>query len=131
MQRLIFLNRFFFPDRSATSQMLGDLAFHLAASGRDVHVITSQQRYDDPNAALPRLENIQSVWVHRITSTSFGRGQLLGRGIDYLSFFISLRAALLELARPKDIIIAKTDPPLLSIIAMRVAQQKGAHLINW
>jgi colanic acid biosynthesis glycosyl transferase WcaI len=42
MKRLIFLNRFFYPDHSATSQIVSDLAFHLAASGADVHVITSQ-----------------------------------------------------------------------------------------
>src|ERR1700735_2470059 len=30
MQRLIFVNRFFYPDHSATSQMLSDLAFYLA-----------------------------------------------------------------------------------------------------
>jgi hypothetical protein len=44
MKRLIFINRFFYPDHSATSQILGSLAFHLAASGRNVHVITSHQR---------------------------------------------------------------------------------------
>ena len=32
MRRLIFINRFFFPDHSATSQILSDLAFHLAGS---------------------------------------------------------------------------------------------------
>ena len=48
MKRLFFLNRYFHPDHSATSQLVSDLAFHLAASGRQVNVITSQQRYDDP-----------------------------------------------------------------------------------
>ena len=41
MPRLIFVNRYFFPDHSATSQILSDLAFHLAATGRDVHIVTS------------------------------------------------------------------------------------------
>jgi hypothetical protein len=31
--KLIFLNRFFHPDHSATSQLLSDLVFHLAAQG--------------------------------------------------------------------------------------------------
>ena len=57
MQRIIFLNRFFFPDHSATSQILSDLAFHLASSGREVHVVASRQRYDDPLARLPRNRN--------------------------------------------------------------------------
>lgn len=49
MNRLIVLNRFFYPDHSATSQILTDLRLHFAASGVDVHVITSQQLYDDPS----------------------------------------------------------------------------------
>jgi hypothetical protein len=36
MPRLIFVNRFFHPDHSATNQILGDLAFHLAEAGCDV-----------------------------------------------------------------------------------------------
>ena len=73
MKRLIFVNRFFFPDHSATSQILGDLAFELARVGNDVHVITSQQRYDDPQARLPAAEIVQGVHIHRVSSTEFGR----------------------------------------------------------
>lgn len=39
--KLIFLNRYSFSDYSATSQMLTDLAFHLAEVGHEVHVICS------------------------------------------------------------------------------------------
>src|SRR5258705_445264 len=99
MPRLIFLNRFFFPDHSATSQMVSDLAFHLAGSGSDVHVITSRQLYDDPQAVLPERESVRGVTVRRMGSTRFGRKHLFGRGLDYLSFFVSARAALLELAQ--------------------------------
>lgn len=52
-QRIMFLNRFFYPDQSATSQILSDLAFDLAAHGYDVHVFASRQRYDSPQALLP------------------------------------------------------------------------------
>jgi hypothetical protein len=55
MKRVIFLNRFFFPDHSATSQILTDLAFYLARSGFNTHVITSRQLYDDlMPVSLPR-----------------------------------------------------------------------------
>ncbi|MFZ2076079.1 MAG: hypothetical protein WAV38_05385 [Xanthobacteraceae bacterium] len=87
MQRLIFVNRYFFPDHSATSQILSDLTFHLAGAGYEVHVITSRQSYDDPQAALPARETVNNVQVHRLTSTQFGRGSLLGRASDYLSFY--------------------------------------------
>ena len=38
---------------------------------------------------------------------------------------------LLRLARSGDVIIAKTDPPMLSVIAAPIARLKGAKLVNW
>jgi colanic acid biosynthesis glycosyl transferase WcaI len=131
MQRLIFVNRYFFPDYSATSQILSDLTFHLAAIGHEVHVITSRQRYDDPRAALPENEITNAVQVHRVASSRFGRATLSGRMLDYLSFYRSVRRRLHAVARPGDTIIAKTDPPLLSLVLQRTARNRGTYLVNW
>jgi glycosyltransferase involved in cell wall biosynthesis len=131
MRRLIFINRFFAPDHSATSQILSDLAFDLAGAGREVHIVTSRQIYDDPKAALPERETINGVDVHRVASTGFGRTALLGRSIDYVSFYRSVRRCLIGLVRPGDIVIAKTDPPLISIVARPVARRNGARSVNW
>jgi colanic acid biosynthesis glycosyl transferase WcaI len=131
MSRLIFINRFFFPDHSATSQILSDLAFYLASAGRNVHVVTSTQIYDDAKACLPVSDVVNGVHVHRVRSTSFGRDGLLGRSIDYLSFYRSIWQCLSALARPGDMIVAKTDPPLTSIVAIAAARRKNARLVNW
>jgi len=131
MVRLIFINRFFYPDHSATSQILSDLAFHLANEGHAIHVITSRQIYDDSRAALAGYETVNAVHVHRVASTQFGRSALLGRAFDYLSFYRSVRRSLTELTGPNDLIIAKTDPPLLSVVAGAVARRRGARLVNW
>jgi colanic acid biosynthesis glycosyl transferase WcaI len=131
MRRLIFINRFFAPDHSATSQILSDLAFDLAGAGRKIHLVTSRQIYDDPKAALPERETINGVDVHRVASTGFGRAALIGRSIDYVSFYRSVRRCLDDLVRPGDIVIAKTDPPLLSVVARPVVRRNGARLVNW
>jgi colanic acid biosynthesis glycosyl transferase WcaI len=131
MRRLIFVNRFFFPDHSATSQILSDLVFHLAASGREVQVVTSAQIYDAPRSALPEFETINGVQVHRVSSSRFGRGSLVGRSLDYLTFYRSARRRLIGLARPGDLLVAKTDPPLLSLPVLAAARRRGAGLINW
>lgn len=131
MLRLIFVNRYFFPDHSATSQILSDLSFHLAASGREIHVLTSRQLYGAPEASLPPEEIINDVRVHRVSSTTYGRDSLLGRSFDYLSFYRSVWRTLTQIARQGDLLVAKTDPPLLSLIAMAVARRKRATLINW
>jgi colanic acid biosynthesis glycosyl transferase WcaI len=131
MSRIIFLNRYFPPDHSATSQLLGDLAFDLVLGGNEVHVVASQQLYDNPQARLTPYEVLNGVHVHRVPTTQFGRGRLVGRAFDYLSFYSAARRSLLALAQHGDVVVAKTDPPLISIIAMRVAKQRHAILVNW
>jgi glycosyltransferase involved in cell wall biosynthesis len=131
MRRLIFVNRYFFPDQSATSQLLSDLAFHLVEHGHQVHVVTSQQLYGDAQATLTRHEEIKGVQIHRTASTKFGRASLLGRGFDYASFYGSALRKMRKLAQAGDILVAKTDPPLMSVVARSAARNRGAHLVNW
>ena len=105
--------------------MAADLAFHLASRGHEVTAITSRQRYDDPGARLPRSEVAKGVHIVRVWSTRFGRAGLLGRAIDYLTFYAS---AFLAMRRERDaIIVAMTDPPLLSVVAALAAPR----VVNW
>ena len=131
MPRVIFLNRYFFPDHSATSQVLSDLAFALAAAGHDVHVITSRQCYDNPTTQLQADESIRGVKVHRVRTSRFGRSHLLGRSIDYLSFYFSARRALAGQVSAGDLVVAMTDPPLLSLAVLTAVKRKRARLVNW
>jgi glycosyltransferase involved in cell wall biosynthesis len=131
LSRIIFINRFFYPDYSATSQLLSDLAFYLAACGEEVEVIASRQTYDNPEAGLPRDELVRGVHVHRVLTTQHGRQRLLGRSVDYLSFYWSVLRKSLRLIRRGDVLITETDPPLLSVIGMMAASSRRATLINW
>src|SRR5450759_2073398 len=131
MKRVFFLNRYFFPDHSATSQILSQLAFRLAETGRSIHVITSQQIYDNPDARLPAQEIQRGVTIHRIAGTHFGRSRLLSRGIDYLSFYWAAWRLLIAMVDRDDILVTMTDPPLLSILGMSIGRRKGVHLVNW
>lgn len=131
MSRVIFVNRYFYPDLSATSQILTDLAFHLAKKGMEVMVVTGRQRYTDASASLPPREKVEGVEVVRVATTGFGRTRLLGRAIDYLSFYASAFWQLVKLLRKRDIIVAKTDPPLMSVVAALAGRLRGARQINW
>ena len=131
MTRVIFVNRFFFPDQSATSRMVSTLAFALAEWGTKVHVITSRQLYANPHALLPVDEIARGVHIHRVASSQFGRSTLSGRTFDYVSFCYSSWRAIRALASRGDILIAMTDPPLFSLVAKRVAARRGVHLVNW
>jgi glycosyltransferase involved in cell wall biosynthesis len=129
--KVVFANRYFYPDESATSQLLTDLAFALVRSGIEVHVFCSRQRYGDAAARLAPSELVYGVAVHRVWTTRFGRDRLAGRALDYLTFYLSAAFAMLRLLRRGDTVVAKTDPPLLSIVAMIAARVKGARLVNW
>jgi colanic acid biosynthesis glycosyl transferase WcaI len=129
--KIIFLNRFFYPDHSATSQLLTDLAFDLAARGNSVIVITSRQRIDAPRSKLSGLERINGVEVHRVWTTSSSRASLLGRGLDYLSFNFFAAWRLFRLCRRGDVVVAKTDPPLISVAASLIARIRYARQVNW
>lgn len=130
-QRLIFVNRFFHPDISATSQMASGLLFGLAARGHSVHVITSRQRHDAPSAGLPRRETVDGVTIHRIGGSRFGRGGLAGRAIDYVTFHAGAMLKVVMLARTGSTVVACTDPPLLSISIGAATVLRRAVLVTW
>jgi glycosyltransferase involved in cell wall biosynthesis len=129
--KIIFINRFFYPDHSATSQLLTELAFHLARQGHSVEVVCSRQLYEGAGARLLARDSAQGVEMHRAWSTTFGRAHLAGRLIDYVTFYLGAWLALRRLCDPQTIVVAKTDPPLISVLAAHVVRSRGGKLVNW
>lgn len=129
--RIVFVNRYFFPDQSATSRMLSDLAFRLAERGVRVAIVTSRQLYENPQAALPSQEAIGGVSVYRVSTATRGRARLVGRALDYLSFHVAAGLQLLKVLARGDVVVAKTDPPLISLVVSCAAKLRGAVLVNW
>jgi glycosyltransferase involved in cell wall biosynthesis len=128
--RLIFVNRFFYPNESATSQLLTDVCSTLADEGADVHVVASD-RGERGQLRLARSEMVKSVKVRRVWSTEIGGTSLIGRAIDYVSFYPGAFAQLLRSARRNDVIVVKTDPPMFIVLAWLAAKIKRAKLIVW
>ncbi len=131
MTRVLLLNRYYFPDYSATSQLATDLAVDLATYGFEVIAITSRQRYSDPSAQLACDETHAGVRIRRVGTTRFGRENLIGRALDYLSFYLAASFALWRGARRGAVVIAMTDPPLLGVPALMIARLRGAQCVNW
>lgn len=128
--RVVFVNRFYWPDHSATAQILTDLATGLAAQGWEVTVIASRLRYEGGETLAAR-ETHEGVAIHRVATTRFGRGALAGRAIDYVSFYLTAMVAAWRALRRGDILVAKTDPPLLQIPLSLVSWLRGARQVNW
>ena len=130
-QRLLVVNRFFDPDASATSQLLTDLVDALDNRGFAVTVFAGRHTYLNTGAVLPARAWRAGVEVRRLRHTGFGRFSLPGRILDSATFAASAFLALLTHARPGDVILAKTDPPLISVVAWFGARLTGARLVNW
>lgn len=132
MSRIIFINRYFHPDTSATSQLLSDLAAALAAgpAAPAVEVWTSRQLYETPGARLPRAETWRGVRVRRLWSTRFGRATIPGRLLDYLSFFLAVGLALTRLSGGASVVF-KTDPPLLHLWALLPGARRRWRAVAW
>ena len=131
MAKVVFVNRYFSPDESATSRLLSDLAFRLARRGVAVSVVTSRQLYENPKAALAKADTAGEVTVHRVSTATLGRSRLAGRALDYGSFHLAAGMELLRILDRGDVVVAKTDPPLISVTASHAAKLRGATLVNW
>lgn len=129
--RIIFVNRYLPPDQSATAQILGDVADHLSGQGHEIILIGSRMAYDDSSQQFPKSEKTGTLTYHRVATTRLGRASLWKRAVDYVSFYVTATLAVLRLARKGDLVIAKTDPPLLSLPIGLASALKGAVRGNW
>lgn len=128
--RIVFVNRFFYPDISATSQILSDVAFALTKEGLPVTVLTSATLYER-SGRLPRRETIDDVDVVRIATPAGQSKSLMLRGLAFFAFYILASFELLRLLRRGDVLVVKTDPPLFMVVAMLAARLRGVRQINW
>ncbi|HVU30665.1 MAG TPA: glycosyltransferase family 4 protein [Sphingomicrobium sp.] len=131
MSRIIFINRFFFPDESATSQILTDLAAHLSRNGFEVCVITSRASLQGSRRLAPRETVLGGVEVRRVRSATVASRSLGGKLMQLAAFYPLAFLELLSTLSPGDLVVAKTDPPLVSTIAWLASKIRGARLVNW
>jgi colanic acid biosynthesis glycosyl transferase WcaI len=125
--RIIFLNRFYWPDEPATAQLLADLAKALAASGHEITVISSQPL----GSNRPAVETEAGVRILRVAGTHCGRRHLTGRAVDFATFLVAASWRLARTARRGDTLVAMTDPPMLGVAAWFIARLKGARCFQW
>ncbi|MFH1921969.1 MAG: glycosyltransferase, partial [Planctomycetota bacterium] len=111
--------------------MLSDLTCALADHGLAVKVVTSRSSYDDPDLEFPARATVNGVEIHRVWTSRLGRASLVKRAVDYLTFYLSASAAIVRFAGRGDVVVCKTDPPLLSVALVPLARLKAATPANW
>lgn len=111
--------------------MLSDLVGGLTAQHWPVTVLTSRLRYDRVEAPLPARDSYHGATVRRLWSTRFGRASLLGRSLDYLSFYLSAVIAVLVHGRRGHVLVALTDPPMIGTVLHIIARLRGMKVVHW
>jgi glycosyltransferase involved in cell wall biosynthesis len=126
--RLIILNQFFYPDHSAISQLMTDLAESLVERGLCVTALSGRGRYNGGGDALPAREEYRGVRIRRAWATSFGKRSDAGRLADYFTFYLGAAWNLLTLPR-HDVVMALTLPPMIGLLALVVCRLRGMKLV--
>lgn len=129
--RVIFVNRFFYPDESATSLMLTDLAFALEAQPYALHVVTSGSHYTGSEERPSAREKVNGTSIHRLPALQGGQASLVRRFANFVIFYLFSFVALLRLARRGDLVVCLTDPPFGQLLCLLAVRVKGARLVNW
>jgi len=122
--RILLLNQFFWPDLAATSQLLTDLARHLADQGHDVTVICARSSYAGPDSTGAPL-----VRIIRIPDLPFGRGAV-ARLLSSFSFLCAAFWLGLRIPKP-NLAITLTTPPLLAVICGLLKTFRGVRYRIW
>jgi colanic acid biosynthesis glycosyl transferase WcaI len=129
--KILFINQFFYPDHSAVSQQLTDLAEDLVAAGDQVEAICGRGGYSGGKAQEAH-ERYRGIEIYRVRSTGFGRQTMLGRITDMLAFYVSATWAIFRrtagATRP-DLLYPVSTPPLLCLGALLVGKLRGLPVI--
>jgi glycosyltransferase involved in cell wall biosynthesis len=123
--KILLLNQFFWPESAATSQLLTDLAVHLAEQGHEVSVICTEAG----GYSISSDDQPPSVRIYRTKNLPFYRGAL-GRVLSYASFYISAAIRGLSLQR-QDLVLTLTTPPLLSLLGTAIKTLRGSTHFIW
>jgi glycosyltransferase involved in cell wall biosynthesis len=124
MPHVAFVNRVYPPAGGATGAMLSEMAEALVENGWEVTVVTGP-------ADAPSSEGTEDgVRVERVGGASFTRDSTWRRAWAYVSLYPAFLARLLSIPSP-DVIVTKTDPPMLKVLGPIVGALTGAKTVHW
>jgi colanic acid biosynthesis glycosyl transferase WcaI len=130
--RILVLNQYFHPDRSATSRLLTELCEDLSQH-HEVYVVTGRPSYDPEypilSSGLVSQERHKRVNVARVWSTSFDRSEgMPARLANYATYLPASLIGAMRVARP-DVVVAMTDPPVVAVAAAAVSAMRRVPFV--
>lgn len=124
MPSILFINRVYPPESGATGRVLEYVAHGFVAAGWDVSVLTTAGERSDAGEEI-----LGGVKVIRVAS-GFSKRSLLARAVGYALMIPSLLLKALMLPRA-DVVVTKTDPPMLLILGPFLKYLKGVRTVHW
>jgi glycosyltransferase involved in cell wall biosynthesis len=122
--RVCYFNRCYWPDTTATGQLLTELAEDLAAvHGMTVTVVTGYPTTSD-GSTLRASETRNGVRILRARGTTFSQRSFAGRAANYITYFLSALWIAVRLPR-QDVTVALTDPPIIGLAALAARPERG------
>jgi glycosyltransferase involved in cell wall biosynthesis len=130
-----FFNRSFYPDTTATGQLLTELCEGLVeAHGCRVSVVAGVPLLPAAGPArgagwgVLQRERHGGIEILRARGTRLPKRRFAGRFSNYVSYFLSACYAGLRLERP-DVIVAQTDPPIIGLAGYLAARRFGVPFV--
>jgi glycosyltransferase involved in cell wall biosynthesis len=131
---IAFFNRSFYPDTTATGQLLTDLCEDLVREhGCRVSVVTgppllATAAVKKQGWGLFTVEEYRGVKIYRVRGTRFSKDRFAGRAANYMTYFFAACWAGLRLDRP-DVLVAQTDPPIIGLAAWLAGKRFNAPFV--
>lgn len=131
-RRILILSQVFWPDSSAVSQHMTDLAEALRRREHRVEVLSSRFAYEDPRIRFAAREDRFGVSIRRLWQTGFKKSSRWGRVMNFVTFNASLLTRMFFVRKKKtDLIIGSTVPPLASFFGAIAARVKKIPFAFW
>ena len=123
-QRILIVNRHFWPDVGTYGQMLRQIGARWSSDGHLVDVLTAQPSYR-PELGLkaPRTEIDGGVSIYRLWLFRFRSHGLGPRLLNSIPFFAGMSWHLLKRrlsGKPYDFVLVATNPPVLEALLARL-----------
>ena len=126
-QSLIIHCQVFWPDNSATAQLITAVAEDAAKQGRKVTVVTSARGYNLDETYLKR-EEYAGILILRVKGLRWDRHAFAGRLANYFSFAFLSWIKLLLLPR-HDCLVVTSTPPISLFIGWSARLMRGMPFV--
>lgn len=130
--RILIINQYFYPDISATSQIITELAVGLSKYF-EIEILCGKPSYNPIESTkinLFKFYKYRGCKVLRVWNTTFERKSFIGRILNYLTYIFFAVFTIIFLKRVK-ICIAMTDPPFAGFIALVLKKIKSIpYIVN-